>query len=381
MGAGDGFVTVNSPTSATVQVQIGTQAAPGARQISVTTGGHTSTATFEVLSAGSGPVANAGPSLFASKGNTVQLDGSHSTCVSASGGCLLSFQWSFLSEPQGSTAQLTNPTSVTPSFTLDQPGNYVVQLQASSSSGSQSASAPSGSRAESDASSAAASQSTLASVIVSTQNTSPSVQAGADQFVTVGDKVQLDGSGSSDADGDTLNYQWAFVSVPAGSGAVLSDASTVAPTFVVNKDGSYVVQLTVNDSYGNSASGTVQVSTQPTAPIANAGPDQKVNAGQEVQLDGSQSKAPDGDALSYVWSFTFIPAASTATLTGATSDKPTFTADQPGNYGLQLVVTDSHSNSATATVLVTTGPIPPVADAGSPQQIPAGSTVQLDGSQ
>jgi hypothetical protein len=381
VGAGDGLVTVNSPTSATVQVQIGTQAAAGPRQIVVSTGGHLSTATFQVLPSGSGPVANAGPAQFASPGGTVQLDGSHSTCVSGTGGCLLNFAWSFLSEPAGSTAQLANPTSVFPSFTIDQPGNYTVQLQASSNAGTQSTAAQTSNGAGEDASSTASVVSTLASVTVSTQNASPSVQAGPDQFVTVGDKVQLDGSGSSDVDGDTLTYQWAFVSVPAGSESVLSDATAVAPTFVVDKDGAYVLQLTVNDGHGNTATGTVQISTQPTPPIANAGPDQHVNAGEKIQLDGSQSKAPDGDTLTYAWTFTFLPSGSAAVLTGASTAAPTFTADQPGAYGLQLTVTDSHGNSALATVMITTEAIPPVAAAGTPQQVPAGSTVQLDGSQ
>jgi len=381
VGAGDGLVTVNNPTSATVQVQIGTQAAPGPRQVVVNTGGHLSSVTFQVLASGSGPVANAGPPQFAQVGNTVQLDGSRSTCVSNSGSCGLSFQWSFLSEPQGSTAQLTNATSVTPSFTIDQPGNYVVQLQAGSNGGTQKNAVPADNSASGDASSTASVVSTLASVTVSTQNTSPVADAGANQFVTVGAKVQLDGSGSSDADGDPLTYQWSFVSLPTGSGAVLSDATAVAPTFVADMEGAYVLQLVVNDGVGNTAAGTVQVSTQPTPPIANAGPDQHVSTGDLVQLDGSQSKAPDGDTLTYAWTFTFIPAGSTAVLTGAARAGPSFTADQSGAYGLQLVVTDSHGNSSIATVMVTTNPIPPVAVAGNPQQVPAGSTVQLDGSQ
>jgi adhesin/invasin len=381
VGAGDGLVTVNSPTSATVQVQVGTQAAPGPRQIVVSTGGHYSAATFQVLPSGSGPVANAGPAQFAAAGNTVRLDGSHSTCVSGASGCLLNFEWTFLSEPSGSTATLTNPTSVYPSFTIDQPGNYTVQLQASSNGVSQSVATPLRGAAADAASSTASVVSTLASVTISTQNTSPIADAGPDQFVLVDSKVQLDGSGSSDVDGDALTYQWAFVSMPAGSAAVLSNATAVAPTFVADKDGAYVLQLTVNDGQGNTATSSVEVSTQPMPPIANAGPDQHVNAGESVQLDGSQSTAPDGDTLTYLWSFTFLPSNSTAVLTGATTAAPSFTADQPGAYGLQLIVTDSHNNSSVATVMVTTDAIQPVAVAGIPQQLPTGSTVQLDGSQ
>ncbi len=59
-------------------------------------------------------------------------------------------------------------------------------------------------------------------VIISTENSPPVADAGADQAVRVNDIVQLDGSSSSDADGDTLTFKWSFTSVPDGSSAALS---------------------------------------------------------------------------------------------------------------------------------------------------------------
>jgi hypothetical protein len=377
-GAGDGLVAVNSQTSATVQVQVGTQAAPGPRQIAVSTGGHCSYVTFQVLSSGLGPVANAGPQQFAQVGDTVQLDGSQSTCAIADSplGCLLNLQWSFLSTPEGSLAQLTNPTSLNPSFGVDLAGDYILQLSAQTDSDSSSAQSTAG---------GAGSTGTLASVVISTQGTSPVANAGPNQFVAAtGSTVQLDGSSSSDADGNALTYQWTFLSVPQGSTAVLSDVTSVSPTFVVDMAGTYQLQLTVNDGHGNNASSTVLISTQQTPPTANAGADQFVPIGSTAQLDGSQSSDPDGNhgnPLSYAWSFTFKPAGSNAQLSGANSVNPAFTVDQAGAYGVQLVVTDSDGNASTSTVMISTNPIRPVAVAGTAQSLPVGGTVQLDGSE
>ena len=52
-----------------------------------------------------------------------------------------------------------------------------------------------------------------------TVNRAPVARAGPDQAAYVGDTIDLDGSGSSDADGDALSFDWQFISKPAGSAA------------------------------------------------------------------------------------------------------------------------------------------------------------------
>lgn len=75
----------------------------------------------------------------------------------------------------------------------------------------------------------------------------PVANAGPDQNVTVGAKVGLKGSGSPGAGGIEIAYAWTLKSVPQGSEATLTGPNTASPTFIADKPGAYLVQLTVND--------------------------------------------------------------------------------------------------------------------------------------
>lgn len=90
-------------------------------------------------------------------------------------------------------------------------------------------------------------------------NLAPVANAGPDQTVYVGDTVTLDGSKSSDADGNSLTFRWALTSRPNGSAATLSNATAVNPTFAVDRPGTYVAQLIVNDGKIDSAPDTVAI--------------------------------------------------------------------------------------------------------------------------
>ncbi len=97
-------------------------------------------------------------------------------------------------------------------------------------------------------------------ITVNPVNDPPISDAGPDQTVTVGELVALDGSASTDPfEGDQLAHQWTFDSRPAGSIATLSDPDTVGPTFIPDRPGVYVVELTVDDGNGGVDTDSVTV--------------------------------------------------------------------------------------------------------------------------
>ena len=169
--------------------------------------------------------------------------------------------------------------------------------------------------------------------------------AGEDQTVATGGTVQLDGSSSSDPENDTLTYTWTLL-IPDGSGAALSDATAVNPTFVADEDGEYVATLVVNDGTSDSDPDSVDIEAEAepnVPPTADAGEDQTVATGDTVQVDGSGSSDPEIDALIYSWTLS-APDGSSAALSDATSVNPTFVADVDGEYLATLVVNDGTSD-------------------------------------
>ena len=95
-------------------------------------------------------------------------------------------------------------------------------------------------------------------------NTAPTANAGADQSVTTGTEVTLDGSGSSDPDtGDTWTYAWTQTS---GTDVTLSDTVAEMPTFTAPDSAAVLVfTLTVTDVAGATNTDTVTITVNPVA--------------------------------------------------------------------------------------------------------------------
>lgn len=90
-----------------------------------------------------------------------------------------------------------------------------------------------------------------------------------------------------------------------------------------------------------------------TAPTANAGANGNIDTGQSTILNGSASSDPEGDSLTYAWTFTSVPSGSSAAFVDPAVENPTFTPDLDGNYTAQLIVNDGQLNSPPSTVTKT----------------------------
>jgi len=125
-------------------------------------------------------------------------------------------------------------------------------------------------------------------------------------------------------------------------------------------------------------------------PIAEAGAAFSTTADAAVPLSGAGSSDPDGDALTYHWSFDYVPPGSqiatreapfTANHTAEASGT-TFMPDAVGTWIVKLLVTDARGLESAPDFVIVTVEAPenlPVANAGGDQRIDLGAAVNLDG--
>lgn len=127
------------------------------------------------------------------------------------------------------------------------------------------------------------------------------------------------------------------------------------------------------------------------APIANAGSDVSQPADSAVELDAHSSYDPDGDVITYHWSFEHLPDGSTleereapfARNHDSTAVTTAFTPDVIGTYVIELFVQDIHGANSAPDYVVVVAEEPesrPVADAGDDMVLVLGETADLDGS-
>ncbi len=314
------------------------------------------------------PVASIQADAMALVGSEVSASASGS---SDADGDSLTYSWS-LDSPEGSSASLSATDTEAVTFTPDVAGDYTLTLTVNDGT------------VDSDVVTATV---TVGSVVVNNQP--PVSDAGADVTVTLPERVNLDGSGSSDPDGDTLTYAWELTTNPGDSSAQqISGEDSANFSFTPDVAGEYVATLTVSDGQETNASTvtiTVLTDGANSDPVADAGDDFQVTVGAEASFDGSNSSDPDGDDLTYAWAITTDPSNGTDMLTGADTATPTLTPSVVGEYVLTLTVTDTQGATSTDEIILTVNDMmmqnqAPVADAGAAQTVTVGDIVSLDGS-
>ena len=243
-----------------------------------------------------------------------------------------------------------------------------------------------------------------------TASSSPVANAGPDQSTDADRVVTLDSSGStvSDPRRFIVSRAWRRVGGTGGP-VVLDDPGAIQPKFTTNSmapgiaDATYDFSVVVTDNAGEASTNTDVVTITATspfaAPVANAGPDRSVVTGSKVVLDGTGSTIDRRGNLTYAWTRVSGTGNENIVLENPDTAQPTFIADtlnsgdEDVTHVFRLVVGDSEIDHEEfgldvpglrkledlVVITVTTGNLPPVANAGPDQTVFFGDTVTLDG--
>ena len=307
------------------------------------------------------PVAEAGATLEVAEASLVELAGSASDLD----GDLLTYSWT---QVTGTTVTLSDANTLSPSFSSPEliAGAETLTFELTVSDG-------------------IVSVTDRVEVVVKNVNHAPLANAGEDSACPEGTLTSLNGSRSSDPDGDSLIYSWEQVS---GTTVTLDLTEPARPTFtalgVAAGGETLTFKLAVFDGEFWSEPDFVNVSVTnvnhpPVSKVALMTP---VKEGVTVTLDGSQSYDPDGESLTYLWS---QPACPCVPLSDPSIQAPSFIAPQV-NSGtttlvFQLTVGDGiDSSSAQVELVVENVNHPPSANAGADQTKAEGALVTLNGS-
>lgn len=287
---------------------------------------------------------NQGPTADAGADRTLEMpaDGLATTILDGSNskdpeGAALLFSWA---QSSGPAAQLVTPDQALTEARFQSPGVYVFILKVTDDKG-------------------ATAQDTVTITVNARPNSAPIANAGPDQTITVTftrpTSTVLDGSASSDPDGQLVAFSWTQVSGPT---ATIQTPNTAVTAVLVPAIGVYQFSLKVTDDRGLSAQDTMivrVVSGQNLPPTADAGSDQRIvipnpNSPGRATLDGTASKDPEGDALVFTWSQQSGPA--TAQISTPNQAKTEISGLLPGEYAFLLKVVDSAGNASDATVKI-----------------------------
>ncbi|NOU51296.1 PKD domain-containing protein [Pseudoalteromonas sp. JBTF-M23] len=255
-------------------------------------------------------------------------------------------QWQWLERPQGSQAKLINATSLRAQFMVDKAGNYKAQLTLTDSDGNTS--------------------STEASITIEAPNKNTLPRASfqlANASVLINQSLELDGTASSDADGDTLSYLWKVSYSTDNAMFSLQNHLSAKANFSAQAAGMYNISLTVNDGQAHhTLSRTLQVVDANHTPTLTRieQTHNEVYPNESVYFT-AYAEDLDSDPISYQWRIVSRPANSSAIIQNEYTKQAYIVFDEIGEYVVEAVVSDdlSHSEAKRAYVKVIARPTIP----------------------
>jgi len=192
-------------------------------------------------------------------------------------------------------------------------------------------------------------------------NRAPVVDAGTDASIdSVAESLATNGTVSDDGlpMGSILTTVWSVQSGPGG--ATFADQSAVDTTVTFAESGTYILQLSANDSELQSTDTLTVVIGAATTPVADAGGPYSAIQGTSAQLDASGSTDPNDDITIYEWDLD-----GDGVFDDASGINAAYVTAAPGVYTIGLRVTDGDGNSDTVTTTVTVTNAAPSANSQS----------------
>src|SRR5690242_499968 len=216
--------------------------------------------------------------------------------------------------------------------------------------------------------------STAVTTTATIANAPPVVTLPANQTATSGTAYSLSSTFSDAGVNDSpwsYSIDWGDGS-PTTTGSVTTQASAVTTSHTYAAGGTDTVRVTVTDKDGGAgtAKTPVAVTAANRPPTAAPGGPYTGTEGGAVAFNGAGSSDPDGDPITYAWSF--------GDGTSGTGATPSHTYADNGSYTVTLTVTDSHGAPSTpvATTATIANVAPSVTTAAS-QNATAGTPLTL----
>lgn len=210
-------------------------------------------------------------------------------------------------------------------------------------------------------------------------NSAPTASVATVATITEGDTLSLDGTGSTDPDGESLNYEWDIAYDGTFTANFTTDTVDLTwsqlSALGIDDDGTYDIALRVNDGTGNSELEVVTLTVANADPTISVTGNSDVGSGQTYTLNLNYSDVGNDSVQSWTvnWgdgtidTYTGAQTAVTHVYTngGFTNNITYSVTDDDGKHDTSKLVATSNGNSrvyfnesgAESTVGIASGPI------------------------